>query len=147
MRYSWIHEHRDSYPVSVVYRVPQVSTSGYYRSLKADPGPRALRSARIREAVAAVFESSNGIYGSIKITRAGSRSRTGIGVPQYRRRCDARNGAERQGFHEVLAVHHPSKKPSPNFPTPGLHRNRSESEVGCGHHPPADSVQVGVYLA
>ena len=70
MRYAWIHEHRDSYPVAVMCRVLQVSASGYYRSLKAEPGPRAQRSARIHDAVAAVFEASNEVYGSAKIARS-----------------------------------------------------------------------------
>ena len=69
MRYAWIHEHRDSYPIEVMCQVLQVSRSGFYRSQKAEPGPRAQRSVRIREAVAAVFESSNQVYGSVKVTR------------------------------------------------------------------------------
>lgn len=69
MKYAWIQDHRDSYPVAVMCRVLQVSTSGFYRARKAQPGPRAQRSARIRECVAAVFESSNQVYGSAKIAR------------------------------------------------------------------------------
>ena len=69
MRYAWIHEHRDSYLIEVMCQVLQVSRSGFYRSQKAEPGPRAQRSVRIREAVAAVFGSSNQVYGSVKVTR------------------------------------------------------------------------------
>jgi len=42
VKYAWIQEHKDSYPVAAMCRVLQVSKSGYYRSLKAQPGPRAL---------------------------------------------------------------------------------------------------------
>lgn len=69
MRYAWIQQHRDSYPIAVMCRVLQVSSSGFYGWLKATPGPRARRSARIQQAVATVFASSNQIYGSHKITR------------------------------------------------------------------------------
>ena len=69
MRCVWIHGHRGSLPVAVMCRVLQVSASGYYRSPKAEPGPRAQRSARIHDAVAAVFEASNEVDGSVEITR------------------------------------------------------------------------------
>lgn len=44
-----------------------VSTSGYYKSLKAKLSPRAERSQRIREQVQQVHEDSDQIYGSYKI--------------------------------------------------------------------------------
>ena len=69
MRYAWIHDHRDSFPVAVMCRVLQVSTSGYYRSLTAESGPRAQRSARIHDSVAAVFGASDEVYGSAKIAK------------------------------------------------------------------------------
>jgi len=50
-------------------QVLQVSRRGYYRFLKTKPGPRAIRSAQIRQAVAAVFDSSNRVYGSVKVAR------------------------------------------------------------------------------
>lgn len=30
MRYAWIQQHRDSFPISLMCQVLQVSTSGYY---------------------------------------------------------------------------------------------------------------------
>jgi putative transposase len=69
VKYAWIQEHRDSYPVALMCRILEVSSSGYYRSQKAVLGPRAKRSAQIRQAVADVFEQSNQIYGSAKVTR------------------------------------------------------------------------------
>ena len=67
MKYAWIVDHRDSYPVSVMCRVLDVSTSGFYESLKRPPSQRARRSERIREAVRQVHAESHGIYGSEKI--------------------------------------------------------------------------------
>lgn len=70
MKYAWIQAHRDSYPVTVMCRLLEVSTSGFYRSLTAQPGPRAQRTERIRQAVAEVFQESHSIYGSQKIAKA-----------------------------------------------------------------------------
>jgi len=67
MRYAWIKEHRDSFSVASMCRTLDVSTSGFYRWLKAGPGLRAQRSARIRTSVKKVYDESHGIYGSYKI--------------------------------------------------------------------------------
>ena len=48
-------------------RVLEVSTSGFYESLKRPPSQRAERSERIREAVRQVHAESHGTYGSEKI--------------------------------------------------------------------------------
>jgi len=67
MKYAWIQEHRDSFPVAVACDVLAVSSSGYYAWLDRAPSPRARRTARIREAVRQVHAESRGIYGSAKI--------------------------------------------------------------------------------
>ena len=48
-------------------RTLEVSTSGYYRWLKARPDLRAQQSARIRTSIKQVYDESHGIYGSYKI--------------------------------------------------------------------------------
>ncbi len=70
MRYPWIQQHRDTFPVAAMCRVLEVSDSGYYPWLGRDPSPRADRTAKIREDVREVFEQSQGIYGSRKIAEA-----------------------------------------------------------------------------
>ena len=67
MKYAWISEHCDSFPVAVMCRVLNVSTSGYYDSLVHPPSDRAQRHARIQEAVREVHAQSHGVYGSHKI--------------------------------------------------------------------------------
>lgn len=67
MKYAWIHEHRDSFPIAAMCDVLRVSTSGYYDSLQREPGPRAERHQRIQQAVRQVHAESYGIYGSHKI--------------------------------------------------------------------------------
>ena len=67
MKYAWIKDHRDSFPVVAMCRVLQVSKSGYYRWVKAKPSLRTLRSLRIQASVKQVYEDSSQIYRSVKI--------------------------------------------------------------------------------
>ncbi len=67
MKYAWIQEHRDSFPVAVMCDVLGVSKSGYYGSLDRPPSSRAERHQQIQADVARVYAESSGIYGSHKI--------------------------------------------------------------------------------
>ena len=69
MKYAWITEQRDSFPIAVLCDVLRVSTSGYYASLRREPSPRALRRQRIELAVEQVHAQSHGVYGSHKVAR------------------------------------------------------------------------------
>jgi len=69
VKYAWIREHRDSFPVCVMCRTFGVSTSGYYTWLGREPSPRAQRTASIHAAVREVHAQSHGIYGSAKIAK------------------------------------------------------------------------------
>jgi putative transposase len=69
VKYAWIREHRDSFPVAVQCQVLEVSASGYYAWLDREPSPRALRHERIQAAVRQVHAQSYGIYGSQKVAR------------------------------------------------------------------------------
>lgn len=69
MKYAWIADHCDSYPVALMCDVLNVSTSGYYDSRERAPSPRAERHARIQQAVHQLHSESHGIYGSQKIAR------------------------------------------------------------------------------
>jgi putative transposase len=69
MKYAWITQHCDSFPIAVMCDVLEVSTSGYYASVDRPPSPRAQRRARIDAAVRQVHAASHGVYGSVKIAR------------------------------------------------------------------------------
>jgi putative transposase len=70
VKYAWIREHGDSFPVALLCQVLDVSTSGYYAALDREPSPRTQRHERIKVAVAQVHAASHGIYGSAKIAQA-----------------------------------------------------------------------------
>jgi putative transposase len=67
VKYAWITQHRDSFPVSVMCAVLGVSSSGYYDSIGRPPSDRARRHERIQQAVEQVHAESHGIYGSAKV--------------------------------------------------------------------------------
>jgi len=69
MKYAWITEHRDSFPIALMCRVLAVSRSGYYDSIDRVPSKRAERTQKIRESVCRVFDENHTIYGSAKITK------------------------------------------------------------------------------
>lgn len=69
MKYAWIREHRDSFPVTLLCEVLEVSTSGYYAWLDRPLSPRAERHAQIQAAVQQVHAESHGVYGSVKIAK------------------------------------------------------------------------------
>jgi putative transposase len=67
VKYAWIAAHCDSFPVTVLCDVLNVSPSGYYDSLDRQPSARAERHERIKQDVEHVHAASHGIYGSHKI--------------------------------------------------------------------------------
>jgi putative transposase len=67
VKYAWIAQHRDSFPVRVMCDVLNVSPSGYYDSIDRPPSDRAKRHERIQQAVEHVHAESYGIYGSQKV--------------------------------------------------------------------------------
>jgi len=69
VKYAWIREHRDSFPVAVLCDALEVSSSGYYAWLDRPPSPRAQRHDQIQAAVQQLHAESHGIYGSHKIAR------------------------------------------------------------------------------
>jgi putative transposase len=69
VKYAWIHEHHDSFPVAVLCQTLQVSPSGYYSWRDRQPSLRAQRTTRIQQAVQRVHAESHGIYGSAKVAR------------------------------------------------------------------------------
>ena len=119
MKYAWIKANRDSFPVSRMCRVLQVSTSGYYKSLRATPSRRALRTEAIKKSVRAVFDQSNGIYGSYKIA---DQLRTDAQMESACRNTVARTMREMglksrvcKKFRPSTTVQNPDHKPAQNL--------------------------------
>jgi len=67
VKYAWITQQRDSYPVDIACDVLGVSRSGYYAWLDRKPSPRAQRRQQIGQAVCQSHQNSHGIYGYRKV--------------------------------------------------------------------------------
>ena len=119
MKYAWIKDHRDSFPVVAMCRVLQVSKSGYYRWVKAKPSLRTLRSLRIQASVKQVYEDSSQIYRSVKIAdRLGKDDRLETAcrntVAAAMREMGLKSRVSKK-FTPTTTVTDPSKIPAPNI--------------------------------
>lgn len=67
MKYAWIQQHSDKYPVTVMSRVLGVSRSGYYASLGRGSSTTERRRAEISQAAQVAYRESHGVYGYRKV--------------------------------------------------------------------------------
>lgn len=67
MRYAWITEHRDSWPLARMCRALKVSRSGYYDWIHRDASECQRRRDRIASAAQKSHAASHGIYGYRKV--------------------------------------------------------------------------------
>lgn len=68
--YQFMAQHRHEFPILKMSRVFEVSTSGYYRWLKAGPSPRTKENQALTLAITAHWKASGGSYGSPRIHQA-----------------------------------------------------------------------------
>jgi putative transposase len=67
VKYAWIHEHCDLFPVAVMCRVLDVSRSGYYGSIDRKPSARQQRREMLSQAVEEAYWREHGIPGYRKV--------------------------------------------------------------------------------
>jgi putative transposase len=67
VKYAWIAQHRDLFPVCIMCDVLNVSASGFYDSIDRPPSERAVRHERLQQDVARIHAESHGVYGSVKV--------------------------------------------------------------------------------
>lgn len=118
MKYAWIREHRDSFPVALMCEVLDVSKSGYYAAIDRPPSPRAQRSARIRDSVRQAHAGSHGIYGCAKIVETLQRDdRLETACRNTVARAMREMGLQsrvRRAFKPTTTQADPTKQPAPN---------------------------------
>ena len=69
MRFRFIEEHRDEFPVRLMCEVLDVSTSGYYAWRERPPSAREMANRELGKKIEAVYHESNGTYGSPRVYR------------------------------------------------------------------------------
>jgi len=118
MKHAWIEEHVDSFPVAAMCRVLGVSKSGYYASVDRPKSVRQQRTEKIEASVAKVFEETDAIYGSAKITqeladREDLETACRNTVAKAMKRLGLRSKVKK-GFKPTTTKSDPSKRPAPN---------------------------------
>jgi putative transposase len=69
MRFQFIDDHRDEFPVSRMCEVLDVSRSGYYAWRGRPPSKREMANRELYKKIEAVYDESHGTYGSPRIYR------------------------------------------------------------------------------
>lgn len=69
MRFLFIDEYRDEFPVSDICEVLDVSTSGYYAWRERAPSAREIAIRELGKKIEAVYNESNGTHGSPRVYR------------------------------------------------------------------------------
>jgi putative transposase len=67
MKYQFIAEHRQEYPITTMCRVLEVSVSGYYAWCKREPSQHARSDAQLAEKVKTAFQDNRRVYGSPRV--------------------------------------------------------------------------------
>ena len=67
MRFRFIQAEKANYPVRVMCRVLQVSTSGYYAYLEREPSARQREDERLKVHISAIHTRSRGTYGRQRV--------------------------------------------------------------------------------
>jgi len=70
MRFRFIDDHREAWPVAVLCGVLQVSTAGYYPWRSRPEGKRAAENRALVDDIGQVHEASQGSYGSPRVHAA-----------------------------------------------------------------------------
>lgn len=67
MRFEFIHTQKANYPIDVMCRILEVSRSGYYRWLHAEPSARSNQNERLKIEIKSIHRESRGTYGSPRV--------------------------------------------------------------------------------
>lgn len=70
MKYCFIAEHRQEYPISTMCRVLEVSVSGFYAWLQRAPSRRSQENTRLGQCIVRIYHQNRQVYGSPRIHAA-----------------------------------------------------------------------------
>ena len=118
MKYAWITQHRDSFPIVLMCQLLKVSRSGYYDSVDRPVSPRAKRTEKIHESVRRVFDENYAVYGPAKIAAALAQdeqleSACRNTVSQAMREMGLKSKVSK-AFTPTTTKSDPTKRPAPN---------------------------------
>ena len=120
MKYAWINEHRNEFPVATMCRVLGVSRSGFYDWRNRPQSERSRRADRIRAAVVQVHQETDAIYGATKIAeelkhRDELETACRNTVAKAMNELGIRSKVGRKAFRPTTTQVDPSKRPAANL--------------------------------
>lgn len=119
MKYAWIKQHRNEFPITEMCRVLGVSRSGFYDSSNRPQSERSRRADRIHAAVAQVHQETDAIYGATKIAeelkhRDELETACRNTVSKAMKELGIRSKICRKSFRPTTTQVDPSKRPAAN---------------------------------
>ncbi len=69
VRYAWIKEHKDIFPVTVMCRFVKVSRSSYYEWLDSPEGSKTRQDKELTKIITSIFKEGRSIYGTRRIKK------------------------------------------------------------------------------
>jgi transposase InsO family protein len=108
MRFRFIHAEKANYPVRVMCRVLNVSTSGYYAYLEREPSRRQREDERLKVHIGAIHVRSRGTYGRARVGRQLLREDVEVGKQRVARlmREMGLQGLPRKRFRRTTDSNH-----------------------------------------
>ena len=118
MRYAWITEQCNSFPIALMCQLLRASRSGYYASVDRPLSRRAERTLKIHESVGQVFNKRHTVYGPAKIANElAQREELETACRNTVARAMQEMGLKsrvRKAFTPTTTQADPSKPPAPN---------------------------------
>lgn len=67
MKFQFVAEHQEHYPINLMCRTLEVSISGYYAWRKREPSKRQREDEQLAKQIEQIFQDNRGVYGSPRI--------------------------------------------------------------------------------
>jgi transposase InsO family protein len=116
MRFQFIEEHRNEFPVARMYKVLDVSRSGYYAWCKRPFSAREMANRELYKKIEAVYNESHGTYGSPRIYRQLKRQGVACSENRVARLMRLRSLRAKQTKHyKATTKRHKSHPVAPNL--------------------------------
>jgi len=88
MKYQFITEHRQEYPISSMCRVLEVAASGFYAWLRHAPSRRSQANTVLGERIVRIYRENRQVYGSPRIHAADAEPKEGAaGASEWHDAC------------------------------------------------------------
>jgi putative transposase len=145
MRYRFIAEQQQEYPVSVLCAALDVSVSGYYAWRSRGPSQRQQDDQRLGAQIAQVFRAGRGVYGSPRVHARLQAAGMCCGRKRVARLMQEQGLAARRPRHTPRTTDSQHTQPvAPNVLARDFCATAPQPEVGRRHHRHRDALRLAL---